>query len=467
VYGTNYNKRTQWLKDALFGGGPGIFHRRTGMMTDREPVIAVLGVGYVGLVTGACFAHLGFRVIGYDVDEAKIATLRGGGMPIYEPGLETLLADHRDRLTFTADLDEAIAFADIVFVCVGTPQEADGRADLSQVEGEARAIAGKLDRYRLIVEKSTVPVSTAEWIRKTIRLYAPDSDFDVASNPEFLREGSAVRDFLEPDRIVIGVDSERAAALLRRVYERIDAPLIETSVATAEVIKHASNSFLATKISFINMVADLCEKTGADVREVARGMGYDRRIGPHFLQAGIGYGGSCFPKDVRAFIRIAEDHGVDFSLLAAVDRINQGRIGHLVRRLKDVLWVLKGKTIALWGLSFKPNTDDLREAPSRRLIEALLAEGATIRAHDPQAGDRVAAEWEGDERVRVVADPEEAAAGAHVVLLVTEWRRYLELDPERIREKVATPVVFDGRNALDQQAWQEAGFVFHGVGYRS
>ena len=433
--------------------------------TPANPRITVLGTGYVGLVTGACLANLGWQVTGYDVQEAKIEKLRRGENPIYEPGLEELLAANKSRMSFTSDLDAAISSADVIFVCVGTPQGDDGRADLSQVEAVARTIAGKLDRYRLIVEKSTVPVRTAERIAQTIRMHAPQASFDVASNPEFLREGSAIADFQNPDRIVIGVGSERASQMLRAVYAPLKATIVETSVATAEIIKHASNSFLATKISFINMVADLCEKTGADVREVAEGMGYDKRIGRAFLNAGIGYGGSCFPKDVLAFTRIAEDHRVDFSLLEQVHKINQARIDKVFERLKDMLWVLRDKRVALLGLAFKPNTDDIREAPALKIIQRLHEEGARIAACDPQALENVRHALGNRISVDYCASAEAAAQGADALLLVTEWSDYTSLDPARLRSVVRTPVVFDGRNALNKPAWEKAGFAYRGVGF--
>ena len=433
--------------------------------TPANPRITVLGTGYVGLVTGACLANLGWQVTGYDVQEAKIEKLRRGENPIYEPGLEELLAANKSRMSFTSDLDAAISSADVNFVCVGTPQGDDGRADLSQVEAVARTIAGKLDRYRLIVEKSTVPVRTAERIAQTIRMHAPQASFDVASNPEFLREGSAIADFQNPDRIVIGVGSDRASQMLRAVYAPLKATIVETSVATAEIIKHASNSFLATKISFINMVADLCEKTGADVREVAEGMGYDKRIGRAFLNAGIGYGGSCFPKDVLAFTRIAEDHRVDFSLLEQVHKINQARIDKVFERLKDMLWVLRDKRVALLGLAFKPNTDDIREAPALKIIQRLHEEGARIAASDPQALENVRRALGNRIPVDYCASAEAAAQGADALLLVTEWSDYTSLDPARLRSVVRTPVVFDGRNALNKPAWEKAGFAYRGVGF--
>lgn len=429
--------------------------------------VAVVGTGYVGLVSAACFAKLGVEVVGYDVNEAKIAKLSAGESPIFEPGLEPLLRECLDagNLRFTTDLRESIVWADVVFVCVGTPQSPDGSADLSQVEAVARTIAEHLDRYKLIVEKSTVPVKTAQWIRRTIELFKKGNvPFSVASNPEFLREGSAVHDFLHPDRVVLGVEDERARDLLLGLYAGIDCPKLVVDVETAEIIKHASNSFLATKISFINMVADLCEIVGADITKVAEGMGLDDRIGPRFLQAGIGYGGSCFPKDVRAFVRIAESHGVDFSLLKAVDAINTARIPRVVERLRDVLWVLRDKTVALWGLAFKPNTDDVREAAALRLAHALLGEGAQLKAWDPEATETFAAALGTHDAIVYCDSPLKAAVGAHAVVVVTEWDELRTVDPLELKAVMATPIIVDGRNHLDAQAYLAAGFDYRGIG---
>ena len=428
--------------------------------------ITVLGTGYVGLVTAACLAERGHDVTGYDVVPEKIAKLRRGEPPIFEPGLDAVLQAGltAGRLRFTDDLDEAITAGDVLFVCVGTPQGADGRADLSQVEGVARTIALHLDSPKVIVEKSTVPVKTAQWIRRTIELYRRgDVEFSVASNPEFLREGSAVADFRSPDRIVLGVEDDRARNLLLELYADYDCPKVVVDLETAEIIKHASNSFLATKISFINMVAELCDAVGADVEDVARGMGLDPRIGPQFLRAGLGYGGSCFPKDVRAFIRIAEDHGVDFNLLDQVDVVNDRRAPYVVARLKDLLWVLRGKTVAFWGLAFKPHTDDVREAASLRLARLLVDEGATIRAWDPEAAQTFRTAF-GDGPVSYHDTPLAAAQGAHAVIVVTEWPELRDIRPADLRAALETPVVLDARNQLDGAAFVAAGLVYRGIG---
>jgi UDPglucose 6-dehydrogenase len=370
------------------------------------------------------------------------------------------------RLRVTADVGEAIRASDILFICVGTPQRPDGSADLSQVEAVIRTVAENLNGYKLIVEKSTVPVQTAQWIKRTILRYAGnDAEFDVASNPEFLREGTAIHDFFHPDRIVIGVESERAKEWLLELYRPLNAPVVVTDLNTAEIIKHAANSFLALKISFINMVADLCEATGADVVKVAEGIGLDPRIGKHFLQAGLGFGGYCLPKDLKAFIRIAEEHRVDFSLLKEVERINEARMERFVRKVRQVLWVLKDKTLAIWGLAFKPNTDDIREAPSLKLIARLLEEGANLRLYDPAAMDNVRRLFpEEPPRLTYCPSPSEAARGAHAILLVTEWEEFRQVDWHEIRQVVALPIVVDGRNFLDPVTLQQAGFEWHGMG---
>lgn len=430
--------------------------------------IGILGLGHVGLPTAVGFAELGYQVIGTDSDARKVETIAQGKSPFYELGLEPLLQKNlkAGRLRVTTDVGEAVRASDILFVCVGTPQRPDGSADLSQVEAVIRTVAENLNGYKLIVEKSTVPVQTAQWIKRTILRYAGnDAEFDVASNPEFLREGTAVHDFFHPDRIVIGVESERAKEWLLELYRPLNAPVVVTDLNTAEIIKHAANSFLALKISFINMVADLCEATGADVVKVAEGIGLDPRIGKHFLQAGLGFGGYCLPKDLKAFIRIAEEHRVDFSLLKEVERINEARMERFVRKVRQVLWVLKDKTLAIWGLAFKPNTDDIREAPSLKLIARLLEEGANLRLYDPAAMDNVRCLFpEEPPRLTYCPNPSEAARGAHAILLVTEWEEFRQVDWHEIRQVVALPIVVDGRNFLDPVTLQQAGFEWHGMG---
>ncbi|MFA0759152.1 MAG: hypothetical protein KEFWMYNX_002075 [Candidatus Fervidibacter sp.] len=430
--------------------------------------VGILGLGHVGLPTAVGLAELGWQVIGTDNDAPKVALIAQGKSPFYEPELEPLLQKNlaEGRLRVTADVGEAVRASDLLFICVGTPQRPDGSADLSQVEAVIRTVAENLNGYKLIVEKSTVPVQTAQWIKRTILRYASnDAEFDVASNPEFLREGTAVHDFFHPDRIVIGVESERAKEWLLELYRPLNAPIVVTDLNTAEIIKHAANSFLALKISFINMVADLCEATGADVVKVAEGIGLDPRIGKHFLQAGLGFGGYCLPKDLKAFIHIAEEHRVDFSLLKEVERINEARIDRFVRKVQQVLWVLKGKTLAIWGLAFKPNTDDIREAPSLKLIARLLEEGANLRLYDPAAMDNVRRLFpEEPPRLTYCPTPSEAARGVHAILLVTDWEEFRQVDWHQTRQVMALPIVVDGRNFLDPATLQRAGFEWHGLG---
>ena len=430
--------------------------------------IGVLGLGHVGLPTAVGFAELGYQVIGTDSDAKKVETIAQGKSPFYEPELEPLLQKNlaAGRLRVTTDVGEAVRISDILFVCVGTPQRPDGSADLSQVEAVIRTVAENLNGYKLIVEKSTVPVQTAQWIKRTLIRYAgSNATFDVASNPEFLREGTAVHDFFHPDRIVIGVESERAKEWLLELYRPLNAPIVVTDLNTAEIIKHAANSFLALKISFINMVADLCEATGADVVKVAEGIGLDPRIGKHFLQAGLGFGGYCLPKDLKAFIRIAEEHNVDFSLLKEVERINEARVDRFVRKVQKALWVLKYKTLAVWGLAFKPNTDDIREAPSLKIIRRLLDEGANLRLYDPAAMENVRQVFpENPPRLVYCQSALEAATGAHAILLVTEWDEFKQVDWHQVKQVVALPIVVDGRNCLDPTKLQEAGFEYYGMG---
>lgn len=426
--------------------------------------VGVLGLGHVGLPTAVGFAELGFQVIGTDSDAAKVRKIASGQCPFYEPGLSELLQKNlaANRFQATEDVGAAICASDILFICVGTPQRPDGSADLSQVEAVIRTIAENINSYKLLVEKSTVPVRTAQWIKRTLLRYTGgNNDFDVASNPEFLREGTAVHDFFHPDRIVIGVESEQAKAWLLELYRPLNAPIIATDLNTAEIIKHAANSFLALKISFINMIADLCEVTGADVTEVAKGIGLDPRIGRQFLQAGIGYGGICLPKDLKAFIHIAKEHGVDFSLLKEVENINEARVERFVRKVKDALWVLKDKTLAVWGLAFKPNTDDIREAPSLKIVRRLLEEGARLRLYDPQAMDNFRQVFPD---LCYCSSAEEAAESAHAILLLTEWEEFQGVDWQLLRTKVALPIVVDGRNCLDPKVLQAAGFEYYGIG---
>lgn len=427
--------------------------------------VAVIGTGYVGLVTGTCLAEIGHQVICVDRNPDKVKKLDQGISPIYEPGLEPLIKKNlrAGRLTFTGDLPSAVKASEMIFIAVNTPPKADGKADLSHVANAARQIAEAADTFKVVVDKSTVPVQTGQKVKETLRIYNPHKlEFDVVSNPEFLREGSAVTDFLKPDRIVVGVESARAEKIMRELYRPIRAPFIVTDINSAELIKHASNSFLATKISFINAIADLCERAGADVEQVARGMGLDKRIGPQFLHAGIGYGGSCFPKDVSASIAIAEELGYDFALLKAVQHINEDIRQRFIKKIEEALWVVKGKTIAVWGLAFKPNTDDMRNAPSILIIEHLVREGARVRAYDPVAEEN-ARKIFGD-TIQYAATPYDAAKQADALLVVTEWDTCRKANLKKVRQLLRHPLVIDGRNVFDPAEMERLGFVYHSVG---
>ncbi len=448
--------------------------------------IAVVGSGYVGLVAGACFAELGHDVILVDNDETKLRALQAGEVPIHEEFLPELLERHRgERLAFSASLPHAVRASDAIFIAVGTPPTEDGDADLSYVESVAREVAEAIDSYKIVVEKSTVPVYTSTWIRKIMILNgAPPDLFDVASNPEFLREGTAVTDFLYPDRIVIGADHEPCASMLRTIYApltdgsyyrnrlaipqpshaRIPARLIQTSTNSAELIKHASNAFLAMKISFINAVANICECVGADIEEVREGMGSDRRIGSRFLNPGVGYGGSCFPKDVKAFNAVARQCGYNFGLLDEVEQINLNQRQRFLRKVRNALWTLKGKRLAVLGLAFKGGTDDIRESPALEIIQSLLREGCGVTACDPAALERTRAIFQ--ERVKFVDDPYDAAAGADALLILTDWEEFANLDLGRLRELLRYPVIIDGRNLYDPQEMAEHGFIYSSVGRR-
>ncbi len=426
--------------------------------------LAIIGSGYVGLVTGTCFAELGNDVMCVDNDPNKIMTLTQGKIPFYEPGLQELVTRNvkEKRLRFTSKIGEAVDFADVIFIAVGTPSRHDGEADLSYVDKVAQEIAEHMKSYKLIVEKSTVPVETGEKVQETIRRCNKHNvPFDVASNPEFLREGSAIEDFLKPDRVVLGVQSEKAAELLRKLYEPVTQNIIVTDIKSAEIIKHASNSFLATKISFINTVANICELAGADIQQVAEGMGFDKRIGKSFLSAGIGYGGSCFPKDVDAFVRIAEKKGYNFSLLKEVQNVNKDQRKRFIKKVEDALWVTKGKKVALWGLAFKPNTDDLREAPSIDVIAALLKEGASISAYDPVAMDRMKSIYPD---IHYTQTPYDAAEGADIIVLVTEWNEFKQIDLPKVKSLMKYPLMVDGRNLYNPESMDKLGFHYISIG---
>jgi len=444
--------------------------------------VCVIGVGYVGLVTAACLAHAGHSVIGVDDDREKIELLQGGKLPIYEPFLNELIAQGvgEGRLRFTESVAEGVRPSTVVFICVGTPPLENGEADLSAIEDVVRRIAEVTEGRKVIVEKSTVPVQTGVWIEKTLNPFGRGAGgrFVVASNPEFLREGSGVEDFLHPDRIVIGVEHHEEEQVLRALYDPIirgtfpcpvhqpcsprrEVPFLVTDIASAELIKHASNSFLAVKISYINLIADLCERVGADVEKVAEGMGLDRRIGRAFLDAGIGFGGFCLPKDVQAFVRIGEKHGVDLRLLKEVERINEERVDVVIRKLRDHLSVLRGKVIAVLGLSFKPNTDDIRFAPALEIIRRLLIEEAKVKTYDPKAMPRVRKILGS---VAFCADPYEALDGADAAVIATEWEEFRSLDLRRVKERMRQPVIIDGRNILDPRVMESLGIEYSSMG---
>ncbi|HET7876597.1 MAG TPA: UDP-glucose/GDP-mannose dehydrogenase family protein [Methylomirabilota bacterium] len=427
--------------------------------------ICVVGTGYVGLVTGAVFADLGNDVLCVDNDGAKIEALRAGRMPIYEPGLEEMVTRNTDdgRLAFTTDLAQAVRQADVIFIAVGTPPKETGETDLSQVEAVAAEIGRAMDRYKVVVNKSTVPVGTGEFVREVITRHQPRPiDFDVVSNPEFLREGSAIEDTLRPDRIVIGAPTQQVAMTLVELYAPLERPMIITDLPSAEVIKYASNAFLAAKISFINAIANICEAAGADVSQVMKGMGLDHRIGMQFLQPGLGYGGSCFPKDVDSLIHTAAGLGYDFRLLRSVAEINRERAAHLAEMMRKAMGPLDGKTVAVLGLAFKPNTDDMREARSLEVIRLLLGAGARVRAYDPVAMDNA----------RRLLPPEvtfgdsayEAARDADALALVTEWNEFKFLNLERIRGLLRRPLIFDGRNLYEPERMRRLGFEYYSIG---
>lgn len=426
--------------------------------------VSVIGSGHVGLVTGVCFAEKGHEILCVDHDTEKLARLKKGESPFYEPGMNELLQKHlaSKRLQFSNRTEDAVEYGQAIFICVGTPSTARGKADMTFVEKVAQTIAENLKEYRLVIEKSTVPIKTGERIKRTIARYAKsDAQFDVASNPEFLREGSAIEDTLKPDRVVVGVDSAKAESLLREIYAGFNCPIVVTSVGSAELIKHASNSFLALKITFANWLARLCEASGADVEQVVHGMGLDHRIGRHFLNAGIGYGGSCFPKDVDALAHIAEELRVDATMIRGISDMNKGQLQAFYDKIEKELWVLTDKTIAIWGLAFKPNTDDLREAPALRLIEMLKKAGAKIRAHDPVAMPNTR---KVHPDLYFAKDAIDAAHGADALVVCTEWPQYRETDLAKVKAVLRVPIIFDGRNCLDRKRAAELNMRLFGIG---
>lgn len=445
--------------------------------------IGVIGVGYVGLVTGACFAEFGLFVTCVDKDKKRIKSLKQGCVPFYEPGLEELVQRNtkEGRLTFTTDITEAVKSSLVIFIAVGTPPRGDGSADLKYIEEVAKEIAANLDEYKVIVTKSTVPVGTGDRIRKIVSKHLNKQvGFDIVSNPEFLREGSAIEDFMRPNRVIIGANSQQAVAIMKDLYKPlylIETPFVITNIETAELIKYASNSFLATKISFINEISNLCEKVGADVHMVAKGMGLDQRIGPKFLHPGPGYGGSCLPKDTNALLKMAEEHSVELGIVDAAVRANEKQRDSMVKKIKDAMGKVKGKTIAILGLSFKPNTDDIRDAPSLHIIRKLLKEGAKIRAYDPvvRSSDFMAKGKEliGEGSVLLTTDPKlikyckdpyEAVEDAHALVIMTEWNQFRNLELDRLKSLLVEPYFFDLRNIYKPQKLKKMGFKYFCVG---
>ncbi len=428
--------------------------------------IAMMGTGYVGLVTGSCFADLGNDVVCVDVNEEKIKSLQDGVVPIYEPGLDDLMRRNTSegRLHFTTDSAAAIRESEVVFICVGTPQKGVGRADLSYVEAAAQTIAENMEGFTVIVDKSTVPVGTAARLTRQISQIT-DQPFDVASNPEFLKEGAAIKDFQNPDRIVIGTNNERSREVLGRLYaphSRVNRPILFTNPETAELIKYAANAMLASRISFMNALTGLCEKIGADIKDVSQGIGLDGRIGPRFLQASPGYGGSCFPKDVRALVETLEDHQINSNLFPAIDQVNETHKKSHLERLQQLLPDVAGKKVAIWGLSFKPRTDDIRESASLTLIEQLLGEGAQVATYDPEAMDNTRGVF--GSKIEFTGTPYEAVEGASAVVVMTEWDVFRNLDFPRVKKLMAEPIMIDARNIYDPQEIAENGFHYAGVG---
>jgi UDPglucose 6-dehydrogenase len=426
--------------------------------------LTIIGTGYVGLVTGTCFAEGGHQVICVDSDVNKVKMLQDGGMPIYEPGLPELVKKNvaAGRLVFTSSTQEGVGRSQVIFVAVPTPSLPDGSVDLSFMEKVSRDIASAMTSYKIVVDKSTVPVKTGEKVGETIGRFSKGKvDFDVVSNPEFLREGFAVEDFMKPDRVVVGVSSQRPVAAMREVYAPFQAPVIITDIHSAELIKHAANSFLALKISYINAISTLCELSGGNIQEVARGMGMDTRIGRKFLDASLGFGGSCFPKDLSAFIRISETLGYNFGLLKEVQSINAAQMDRFVKKITDTLWIVNDKTIGVLGLAFKQNTDDIRNSPAIELCQRLQSAGAKLRVHDPQAMEKAATVLKD---VAYIADMNEVAEGCDALVIATEWPEFKQLDLDRVRRSLSHPIIFDGRNLFDPAEMERLGFLYKSIG---
>jgi len=426
--------------------------------------IAIIGTGYVGLVTGACFAEVGHTVVCVDCDATKVKMLQEGGIPIYEPGLEELVRKNvaAGRLSFTQSTREGVEKSEVIFIAVPTPPLPDGGVDLSFIEGVAREIAGCMPGYRIVVDKSTVPVKTGDKVSDTISRYSRGkAEFDVVSNPEFLREGFAVEDLMKPDRVVVGVKSDRPVATMKAIYAPFNAPILVTDINSAELIKHAANSFLALKISYINAISVICEAAGANVQQVADGMGMDARIGRRFLDASLGFGGSCFPKDLSAFIKISESLGYDFRLLREVQAINSFQMERFVKKITETLWVLKDKTIGVLGLAFKQNTDDVRLSPAIDLCQRLAKEGARLRVHDPKAMEKARPLMPDATYVEEMND---VAAGCDALVVATEWPVFKTLDLAKAREGMTHPILFDGRNLFDPAEMERLGWVYKSIG---
>jgi UDPglucose 6-dehydrogenase len=426
--------------------------------------LAIVGTGYVGLVTGTCFAEVGHTVICVDNDAAKVKMLQAGGIPIYEPGLEDMVKKNvaAGRLHFTTSTAEGVEKADVIFIAVPTPPQPDGSVDLSFIERVARDIAAAMTSYKIVVDKSTVPVKTGDKVAETIKRYCKaKTEFDVVSNPEFLREGFAVEDLMKPDRVVIGVHSQRPVKAMTEIYTPFKAPIIITDINSAELIKHAANSFLALKISYINAVSIICEASGANVQEVANGMGMDVRIGRRFLDASLGFGGSCFPKDLSAFIQISEQLGYDFQLLKEVQNINEFQMARFVKKITETLWVLKDKKIGVLGLAFKQNTDDIRMSPALELCQRLQKEGAVLRVHDPKAMEKARAVLP---KATYVDDMNAVAEGCDALVIATEWPEFKKLDLERARKNLTHPIMFDGRNLFDPAEMEKLGWIYKSIG---
>lgn len=424
--------------------------------------IAIIGTGCVGLTTGVCFAYFGHRVICVDKDKNKIQKLKKGIIPFYEPGLDKFLRKYQRNIDFTTNLKESARKSEIIFICVGTPAKKDGSIDLTQFKEAVRNIARYLDNYKIIVNKSTVPVGTGDWTKREIKKFYK-GDFSVVSNPEFLREGSALKDFLKPDRIVIGVEDNKAKKIMLDIYSLINAPKVITDIRSAELIKYAANAFLATKISFINEIANICERVGGDIKEVAKGIGYDKRIGKYFLEAGIGFGGSCFPKDINGFLKMADHKRYNFKILKAVSIVNKNQRIKFVRKIKKILKKIGGDTVCIWGLSFKPNTDDIRKSPAIEIIKSLQKAGYKIKAYDPVAILNAKKELS-SKNLKFCKSALSAVKNADILALITKWPEFSKIDVRKVKKRMRHPIFLDGRNVFEPEKMKKLGFYYKGIG---